>query len=224
MSVRMDTRKQESDRTAERRQMVENQLARRGIRDRRVLAAMRRVPREQFIPASLAADAYGDRALPVECEQTISQPYMVARMTEVLAVKPGAKVLEIGTGTGYQTAILAELGARAFTIERIAELTALARERLESLGYRDVVWLSADGSDGWPEHAPFDGILVTAGSPAVPPALPGQLAVGGRLVVPVGPANDQTLTRVVRTETGFPRDEIMACRFVKLIGTGGWPP
>ncbi len=206
----------------EREEMVAEQLEARGIADQAVLGALRRVPRELFVPAHQRAFAYSDGALPIECGQTISQPYMVARMTELLAPRPEHVVLEIGTGSGYQTAILACLVRHVYTIEWHLKLMNQAAQRLSELGISNVTYRCADGSIGWPERAPFDGILVTAGAPDVPAELCEQLAAGGRLVIPVGPSCDQTLICVQRQPQGFKRDEIMKCRFVKLLGQAGW--
>jgi protein-L-isoaspartate(D-aspartate) O-methyltransferase len=218
----MATHSAETDRKLERDQMVAYQLADRGIRDRTVLDAMARIPRERFVPEHVTEVAYHDRALPVECEQTISQPYMVACMSELLEVQPGHRVLEIGTGSGYQSAVLAMMGAEVYSIERHEPLSHLAAERLAELGLSRVHLRVGDGSRGWPEAAPFDGVIMTAGSPSVPPALLEQLAVGGRLVGPVGPIEEQMLIRIRRTPQGYDREDILGCRFVKLIGEGGW--
>lgn len=207
---------------AGRQRMVEQQLAARGIRCPAVLEAMVRVPREHFVPASLVSRAYEDGALPIDCHQTISQPYMVARMTELLGDMSGRRVLEIGTGTGYQTAILANVAGQVYTIEWHLKLMNQAAGRLAALEIRNVAYRCGDGSLGWPERAPFDGIMVTAGAPIVPDPLCEQLEHGGRLVVPIGPEGDQTLMRVQRTERGFERDEVLKCRFVKLLGKAGW--
>ena len=202
--------------------MVTEQLAERGIRDARVLDAMRRIPRELFVPATQQGSAYHDGALPIECGQTISQPYMVARMTELLEPRPDRTVLEIGTGSGYQTAILALLTKQVYTIEWHLKLMSQAASRLEGLGLTNVTFRCADGSLGWPEKAPFDGIIVTAGAPDVPQPLCEQLAVGGRLVLPIGPVGDQTLVVVRKTERGVKTEDVLKCRFVKLMGTAGW--
>src|SRR5688500_9575605 len=178
---------------AARHAMIERQLRPRGIRDERVLRALGRIPRERFIPAELAGDAYADGALPIDCEQTISQPVIVALMTEALQLTGQEKVLEIGTGSGYQTALLAELAAEVFTIERHADLSRQAQERLQTLGYKNIHTRIGDGSLGWPEEAPFDRILVTAAAPDCPPALWDQLAEGGILVGPFGPPAEQNL-------------------------------
>ncbi len=210
------------DRSAQRQEMVTEQLAGRGIRSQAVLEAMGRIPRELFVPPAQAPYAYSDGALPIDCGQTISQPYMVAKMTELLELRPDRAVLEIGTGSGYQTAILAQLASHVYTIEWHLKLMNQAARRLEELGIRNVTFRCADGSLGWPEHAPYDAIIVTAGAPEVPKPLTDQLAVGGRLVVPIGPPGDQTLVLVRRTEAGLTQHEILKCRFVKLLGQAGW--
>ena len=202
--------------------MVADQLERRGIRSPGVLAAMRRVPREQFVLAAYDARAYSDSALAIDCGQTISQPYMVARMTELLDIRPTDSVLEIGTGSGYQTAILASLASHVYTIEWHAKLMEQAAERLAALGQTNVTFRCADGSLGWKEHVPFEAIMVTAGAPDVPQSLCAQLTIGGRLVVPVGGPSEQTLVHVRRTEGGIRRDDHLRCRFVKLLGAEGW--
>jgi protein-L-isoaspartate(D-aspartate) O-methyltransferase len=198
--------------------MVEEQIRRRGIRDRRVLAALASVPRHRFVPPSLAHGAHDDAPLPIGCGQTISQPYMVALMTAALAPRRTHRVLEIGTGSGYQTAVLAHLVRRVYTVERLAELSAAAEERLMALGYRNVEYRVGDGTEGWPEVAPFDGIVVTAAAPAIPKPLLAQLAPGGRIVVPVGDRSLQILTIAERGAGGYRRWTEGACRFVPLIG------
>lgn len=202
--------------------MVETQLKRRGIADPRVLAAMSKIPRHRFVPLHLREQAYGDYPLPIGEDQTISQPYIVALMTEALELQGGEKVLELGAGSGYQAAILAELTAQVFTIERIPSLAQAADLVLSSLGYTNVQVRVADGTLGWSEEAPFDAILVTAGSPQIPPPLVEQLAMGGRLVIPVGNSYTQTLTRVRRAPEGLKHEYLGGCRFVKLIGKHGW--
>jgi len=202
--------------------MVETQLKRRGITDPRVLAAMSKIPRHHFVPRHLRDQAYGDYPLPIGEDQTISQPYIVALMTQALELTENDKVLELGAGSGYQAAILAELAAQVFTVERIASLAQAAQQALTALGYTNVHVQVADGTLGWPEEAPFDAILVTAGSPQVPPPLVEQLAVGGRLLIPVGDSYSQTLTRVRRTSEGLKHEYLGGCRFVKLIGKHGW--
>jgi protein-L-isoaspartate(D-aspartate) O-methyltransferase len=201
--------------------MVEEQLRSRGIRDRRVLQAMANVPREDFLPPRIRSAAYEDRALPVEHGQTVSQPYIVAYMTEKLETSPDRRVLEIGTGMGYQTAILAMLSRQVYTVERIAALQELAVINLRA--YPNISFVVGDGSLGLPDHAPYDRIIVTAAAPSVPPALVDQLDDEGVLIVPVGGAAEQTIVRVVR-EGGRTRETAMlACRFVKLVGRAAWP-
>jgi protein-L-isoaspartate(D-aspartate) O-methyltransferase len=208
-----------------REQMVERQIVGRGVLDPAVLSAMRRVPREAFVPPHLARRAYADQPLPIGEGQTISQPYIVAMMTEAVRLRPGDRVLEIGTGSGYAAAILAEIVAEVFTVERLPRLAESARLRLAHLRYTNVQVRQGDGSEGWLEHAPFDAIVVTAGGPEVPPSLLKQLAVGGRLVMPVGSSPlVQQLVRVVRTdETTYAREGLGDVAFVPLIGAEGWP-
>ncbi len=205
-----------------RRRMVQRQLRARGIADERVLAAMERVPRHLFMPERVRGHAYEDRAVAIGEGQTISQPYMVALMTELLGLEPGDKVLEIGTGSGYQTAVLAEMGGRVVSIERHAALADRARAVLDALGYPNVRILVGDGTQGHAADAPYDAILVTAGGPAVPAPLEAQLAIGGRMVCPVGPREVQELVRVVRTESGLEQERSIRCSFVPLIGEEGW--
>jgi protein-L-isoaspartate(D-aspartate) O-methyltransferase len=203
--------------------MVERQLRGRGIRDESVLAVMADLPRDLFVPPDLHEHAYSDDALPIASGQSISQPYMVARMTELLQPRPGARILEVGTGSGYQAAVLASLGCVVISIERHAELAEAARARIEKLGLSGaVVIVVGDGSVGRPDEAPFDGIVVTAAAPAVPKALPAQLTDGGRLVVPVGPRRRQELMLVVRRGDAFERRDCGACVFVPLVGKGGF--
>jgi protein-L-isoaspartate(D-aspartate) O-methyltransferase len=206
-----------------RRKMVERQILPRGVRDALLLEAMREIPREIFVDEALRGQAYADNALPIGYGQTISQPYIVARMTEMLKVSRTDTVLEVGTGTGYQTALLARLAGRVLTLERIAELAAKAVANLGWLGFDNVEVLVADGSVGMPERSPFDRILVAAGAPAVPPSLIAQLKVGGRLVIPVGDQRSQVLTLVVRADGGHVEERDEACTFVRLIGEEGWP-
>lgn len=205
-----------------RRRMVDEQLRRRGIRDSRVLSAMMSVPREVFVPPELRGKAYEDRALPIGHGQTISQPYIVAYMTEMLALTPTSRVLEIGTGTGYQTAILASLAASVFTVERLEMLQKPAAAILEGLGYTNVAMRIGDGSIGLPSAAPFDRILVTAAAPKVPIPLVDQLCEHGLMVIPVGGALEQTVVRVVTEESRTVETRMLACRFVKLHGQEGW--
>jgi protein-L-isoaspartate(D-aspartate) O-methyltransferase len=205
-----------------RRRMVEEQLQRRGIHDPRVLRIMAAVPRHLFVDPTFVGRAYSDHALPIGQEQTISQPYMVALMTQVLGLEGDEKVLEIGTGSGYQTAMLAELADRVFTIERIPEIGIAARERLTAMGYSNVIFRIGDGTVGWREMSPFDRVIVTAGAPQVPPFLEEQLRVGGWGIVPVGDASNQSLVRVTRTEAGIKEEVLCSCTFVPLIGKEGW--
>jgi protein-L-isoaspartate(D-aspartate) O-methyltransferase len=205
--------------------MVEQQLRARGIRAPRVLAAMATVPREAFVAPELAGAAYDDRPLPIEAGQTISQPYIVALMTEAMELRCDDTVLEIGTGSGYAAAVLASVAERVYTVERIAGLAELARQRLERLGYHTVEVRCGDGTLGWPEHAPYDAIVVTACGPDVPSALVEQLVIGGRLVMPIGSRDDQELVRITRTgDHEQRRDDLGPVRFVPLIGAQGWAP
>lgn len=209
-----------------RKKMVQEQIAGRGISNRRVLDAMLAVPRHIFVQEAFAAQAYSDSALPIGEKQTISQPYMVALMTELLALTGKEKVLEVGTGSGYQTAILATLADRVYTLERIRPLALRARKCLDSLRLFNVM-LRINDCEGsplsWEDEAPFDAIIVTAGAPAIPQVLTNQLAIGGRLVIPVGNESEQSLVRVVRLEDGsLESDASVSCRFVPLIGKQGW--
>ena len=208
----------------QRRQLVEQQVKSRGVTDPAVLAALEAVPREKFLPPELAEFAYFDRALPIEMGQTISQPYIVALMTEALRLRPTDRVLEVGTGSGYAAAILGKVAREVFTIERHGELAEQAAARLLEQGFDNVRVLHGDGTLGWPEHAPYNAIVVAAGGPEVPPALLAQLAVGGRLVIPVGEAkSQQSLVRVTKTGAeSFEREDLGEVRFVPLIGAGGW--
>ena len=205
-----------------RNRMVESQLVSRGIKDARVLETMRKVPRHRFVEEALVSQAYNDHPLPIGEKQTISQPYMVALMTEALELQGDDQVLEIGTGCGYQTAILAELAEKIYSIERIRPLSIKARRILDELGYFNVVLKVGDGTVGAKEESPFDGIIVTAGSPEIPQPLVDQLAGGGRLVVPVGDKYTQSLMRVVRTKEGITKTDYGGCRFVDLLGRHGW--
>jgi len=202
---------------------IDEQLVARGIADARVLDAMRRVPRDRFVPDAARRDAYGDRALPIGAGQTISQPYMVAAMTEALHLTGRERVLDVGTGSGYQAAILAELAHQVTSIERVNELAAEAARRLASLGYTNVDVLVGDGTLGVPDRAPFDAILVAAGAPRVPDALKDQLSRGGgRLVIPVGGAAQQWLTTITRDGDRFSESTGVGCVFVPLLGAQGW--
>lgn len=202
--------------------MIDTQLRPRGIVDPRTLLAMEFVPRERFVPAHLCHAAYDDSALPAEEGQTISQPYIVALMTQALRAQPEQRVLEIGTGTGYQTMILALLAAEVDTIERFGTLSKNAAARLAGFHVDNVSYHVADGSLGLPERGPFDRILVTAGAPRVPAALVEQLADGGRMVIPVGDENEQVLIVVLRRGRRTVEQRLTACRFVRLVGAGGW--
>jgi len=202
--------------------MVEEQIISREIRDPRVIAAMKKVPRHLFVEEALQSQAYSDHPLPIGEKQTISQPYMVALMTEALQLTGKEKVLEIGGGSGYQTAILAELAERVFSIERIRPLAIRARQLIYELGYFNVEIKIFDGTYGWAEEGPFDAIMVTAGGPDIPQPLLDQLTMGGRLVIPVGDAFVQDLIRITKTEDGIKKEDLGGCRFVKLIGKYGW--
>jgi protein-L-isoaspartate(D-aspartate) O-methyltransferase len=201
---------------AARARMVSSQIAARGIRSERVLAAMREVPRHEFVPEQYRDDAYDDHPLPIDADQTISQPYIVALMSELAKVEAGDRVLEVGTGSGYQAAVLAQLGAEVYSIEIVDELARTARARLDRLGYRVQV-RSGDGYAGWPERAPFQAILITAAPPRIPEPLKQQLAMGGKLVVPVG-RGFQDLMVLTRTETGFEERSVIPVRFVPMTG------
>lgn len=205
----------------ERREMVRTQLESRGVRDPRVLAAAGKVPRELFVPENMRDRAYADSPLPVGEGQTISQPYIVAFMTECLELDGTEKVLEIGTGSGYQAAMLAELAEKVYTVERVGSLAASARTVIEALGYKNVEFRVGDGSEGWEEHAPYDGIMVTAGAPDVPPALTRQLAEGGRLVIPVGGRGLQDLVVMKKEDGQLSSRRVSGCVFVPLIGKYG---
>lgn len=205
-----------------RARMVEEQLVNRGITDLRVLAAISTVERHRFVAEALQVRAYDDKPLPIGERQTISQPYMVGLMTQALELKGDERVLEIGTGCGYQTAVLAELAATVYTVERLAVLASAARTTLDALGYSNVVARVGDGSLGWGEEAPFDAIIVTAGTPQVPRPLVAQLGMRGRLVFPVGEEELQTLVRIRKEEGGLHEEYFGDCRFVKLVGRYGW--
>ncbi len=212
------------DYAAQRDAMVREQLESRGVRDPAVLAAMREVPREEFVPPELKGEAYDDNPLPIGEGQTISQPYMVAYMSEALELSPSHRVLEIGTGSGYAAAVLSRIVDRVYTVERLAGLAESARQRLLRLGYANVQVQVGDGSLGLPDWAPYDAIVVTAGAPGVPKLLAEQLAIGGRLVIPVGTNSYfQILVRVRRTsESEYREEELFEVRFVPLIGAAGW--
>ncbi len=202
--------------------MVQEQLIARGIQDRRLIEAMRRVPRHLFIDPGLVNRAYDDSALPIGEKQTLSQPYMAGKMTEALGLTGQEKVLEIGTGSGYQTALLAELCFNVFSVEKIRALSRKARELLDRLEYHNIALHVGDGTIGWSEHAPYDSIIVAASSPDLPRPLIEQLSVGGKLVIPVGDDGSQVLKLVERERFGFHQEDIGECRFVKLWGKFGW--
>jgi protein-L-isoaspartate(D-aspartate) O-methyltransferase len=206
-----------------RQAMIAEQLRARGIDAPRVLDALARVPRERFVPDWLRRSAYTDRALPIACDQTISQPYIVALMTQALDLQGGERVLEVGTGSGYQAAILAELAREVYSMERHAELSAQAGRVLADLGYRNVTLLVGDGSLGWPAAGPYDRIIVTAAAARCPQALWEQLAAGGRLVIPLGDEDSQILTLLEKCDGAARVSELSPCRFVPLLGAGGWP-
>jgi protein-L-isoaspartate(D-aspartate) O-methyltransferase len=210
------------DYAAMRDRMVRDQLERRGIRDPLVLDAMRRVPREEFVPPPQRIAAYDDRALPIGEGQTISQPYMVAVMTAQLELTATSHVLEVGTGSGYQAAVLAAIAHDVISIERRPDLAARARAVFDALNLPNIEIVVGDGTEGYAAGAPYDAIVVTAGAPRVPPALRGQLALGGRLVIPVGSERSQDLVIITRTADGFDERLGEACVFVPLIGTHGW--
>lgn len=202
--------------------MVQEQLVARGIKNPRVLAAMRKILRHFFVDPGLANRAYDDSALPIGEKQTLSQPYMSARMTEALGLVGQEKVLEVGTGSGYQTALLAELCFNVFSVEKIRPLARKARALLDRFEYQNIAIHVGDGTIGWSEHAPYDAIIVTAGAPEFPQPLLDQLALGGKLVIPVGEEQNQVLVRITRNTSGFAEEQLGDCRFVKLIGKYGW--
>lgn len=193
------------------------------IADERVLDAMNRVPRHAFVPSAFKSQAYKDNALPIAAGQTISQPFIVARMTELLELKGKERVLEIGSGSGYQTAVLATVARKVFAIERIATLHTEAKRKLLELGFRNISYRCDDGTNGWEVYAPFDAILVAAGGPEIPEPLVKQLEIGGRMVIPIGTnQKSQILVRVTRTEKGYDTENFGPCAFVPLIGNHGW--
>lgn len=204
--------------------MIQEHLLRRGIQNSEVLKAMREIPREEFISKYLRERAYGDHPLPISERQTISQPYIVAYMAEVLRLRARDQVLEIGTGSGYAAAVLSRIVANVYTVERLEKLAQEACQRLKKLGYSNIVILTGDGTLGWPEHAPYDAISVTAAAPEIPQPLLAQLAVGGRLVIPIGSSNNgQVLVLVKRlSENKYHHEHLCEVRFVPLIGTAGW--
>lgn len=207
----------------ERHHMVLYQLASRGIKNSAVLTAMEKVPRHHFVPAALQHIAYSDSPLPIGEEQTISQPYIVALMAEYANITPQGRLLEIGTGSGYSAAVLAEMCTTVYTVERLASLSLTAQRHLQELGYTNISCLVGDGTLGWPDHAPYDSIIVTAGAPAVPETLRSQLAIGGTLIIPVGDSTLQHLIKIYRHSADkYTEQQIEAVRFVPLIGKEGW--
>jgi len=202
--------------------MVKNQLIPRGITDKGVLTAMGKIYRHLFMEEALYGEAYNDHPLPIGHKQTISQPYIVALMSQALELTGKEKTLEIGTGSGYQTAILAELSGKVYTIERIRALMEKARYILHELGYTNILFKSYDGTLGWEEFSPYDAIIITAGAPEIPEPLLAQLADGGRMVVPVGDRSGQDLIKITKRKNGYDKKSLGGCRFVDLIGAHGW--
>ena len=211
-----------SDYRVARERMVKTQLIPRGISNELVLNAMRKVPRERFVEEALIKEAYNDHPLPIGNKQTISQPYIVALMTEALELTGNEITLEIGTGSGYQTAILAELSKKVYTIERIRDLMIKAKSVLAELGYTNILFKGFDGTLGWEKYGPYDAIIVTAGAPKVPQPLMDQMADGGRLIIPVGNRFSQDLIKITRRAHNYIRENLGGCRFVDLVGVHGW--
>jgi len=210
------------DYTRAREKMVQEQIVDRGIRDPRVIGAMRKIPRHLFVPDALLGRAYGDTALPIGDSQTITQPFMVAFMSEALGLRGKERVLEVGTGSGYQAAVLACLAERVYSVERIPSLLERARKTLDRVRCLNVVTKLSDGSYGWEEEAPFDAVLITAGAPSLPPPLVDQLKTGGTMVIPVGERNNQRLIRLRKDSQGCSEKDLMECNFVALVGEYGW--
>jgi protein-L-isoaspartate(D-aspartate) O-methyltransferase len=208
--------------TRQREEMVRRQIEARGVTDPYVLAAMLKVPRHLFVSDALRDQAYGDFPLPIGEQQTISQPYIVAEMTQALQPGKDDRILEIGTGSGYQAAILAEIVFRVYTIEKLYPLYIKARKLFDTLRYHNIVTKYSDGTSGWKDESPFDAIIVTAGSPIIPEPLVSQLAVGGRMVIPVGDQYSQELIKLYKDEHGIHKVNLGGCRFVKLVGEYGW--
>lgn len=204
--------------------MVRDQIEQRGIRDARLLSAFRHVPRHAFVPPELHAEAYNDHPLPIGQGQTISQPYIVAAMTNLLALRGSERVLEIGTGSGYQAAILGEMAAEVYSIERHSDLADQAQKLLAELGYSNIHIRAGDGSNGWPEFAPYDAVIVTAAAPELPPAFPDQIAEGGQVIIPVGGPDGQTLQRWRKKDGKMFAQDIFPVAFVPLRGQFGWQP
>lgn len=205
-----------------RERMVKNQLIPRGITDEGVLEAMEKIPRHLFVEEALNNEAYNDHPLPIGHKQTISQPYIVALMTQALELTGKEKTLEIGTGSGYQTAIIAELSEKVYTIERIRPLMEKARSLLNELGYTNIMFKAFDGTLGWKEYEPYDAIMITAGAPKIPKPLLDQLALGGKMVVPIGDKFSQELIKIVKQKRGYKEKNLGGCRFVDLVGVYGW--
>jgi len=206
----------------QRNEMVKRQIETRGVGDTLVLGAMRKVPRHLFVSEALMDQAYGDYPLPIGDQQTISQPYIVAEMTQALELKPDDRVLEIGTGSGYQAAVLAEIVFRVYTIERLHSLFIKTRRLFDELRYHNIVTRYSDGTSGWSAESPFDAIIVTAGAPRIPESLVDQLAMGGRMVLPVGDRHSQDLIKIEKDADGLHQTNLGGCRFVKLVGEQGW--
>ena len=206
----------------QREEMVKRQIIARGITDENVIAAMRNVPRHLFISEALTDQAYGDFPLPIGEQQTISQPYIVAEMTQALELSEEDRVLEIGTGSGYQAAIIAQIAYRVYTIERIHSLLLKARSLFDRLFYHNIITRYSDGTTGWADESPFDAIIITAGAPSIPDTLVNQLAEGGRMAIPVGDQYSQELIKIHRGKNGIHKTSLGGCRFVKLIGEHGW--
>jgi protein-L-isoaspartate(D-aspartate) O-methyltransferase len=206
----------------QRQEMVDKQIEARGVTDPNVLLAMRKVPRHLFVSEALMDQAYGDFPLPIGDQQTISQPYIVAEMTQALQLHPEDRVLEIGTGSGYQAAVLAEIVYRVYTVERLHSLYKKTRRIFDELRYHNIVMRYSDGTSGWSDESPFDAIIVTAGAPQIPKTLVNQLAVGGRMVIPVGNHYSQDLIKIYKDEQGIHETNLGGCRFVKLLGEHGW--
>jgi len=206
----------------QRQEMVRRQIQGRGVTDPKVLAAMSKVPRHLFVSEALRDQAYGDFPLPIGEQQTISQPYIVAEMTQALQPDEEDRMLEIGTGSGYQAAVLAEIVFRVYTIEKIHSLYLSSRKMFDKLHYHNIVTKYSDGTSGWSDESPFDGIIVTAGSPGIPKPLVSQLAMGGRMVIPVGDRYSQELIKLYKDEHGIHKTNLGGCRFVKLVGEYGW--
>jgi protein-L-isoaspartate(D-aspartate) O-methyltransferase len=212
-----------NEREDERLAMIREQLQRRNVHDERVLQAMAVVPRHRFVPQQLTQQAYADNALPIGEGQTISQPFIVALTAAALRIQPNDRVLEIGTGSGYAAAVLAHVAQEVWSVERVRSLAQQAKRLLDELGYAHVHVGIGDGTSGWPEHAPYNAIAVAAAAPAIPQPLLDQLAPGGRLVIPVGPRDDQQMVRIVRTAQEFTQQNLGPVRFVPLVGEHGWP-